>query len=389
MHGPSPWFGGTSPSTATLRRRPARRAAAPAVDVAAPGPRRAVVVVGAPGRSPATRPTARHRRPGRVVAVHAADCGRSCWPAGAWSGSCTPVGGAGRRRGRGRRRRHARRSAPPVRALGPASVPSATSSAAGARPLAASATGVRADDRLGDAGPRPARRRARPGRGRASSGRSRGRLHRVRPALVLHRARGESRSAATVGLAGRGVSAARPSRPPRARPGPHRAAPGATPSRPARRRHQGLRPPRSPGRRGRRARRPGRELRPGAGGQGAPEARRRACRWHFLGRLQRNKVRLVAPVVHSGRASTGDAAAEIARRAPGAPCWSRSTLRRRAEGRVPPRRVPGGHDRLGSSGWRSRADGRRPAGDRRGPRRRSAPCASWPTASACASARWA
>ena len=45
--------------------------------------------------------------------------------------------------------------------------------------------------------------------------------------------------------------------------------------------------------RGRRAGRPRRELRPGAGGQGRRRARA-GVRWHFIGRLQRNKVRSLA-----------------------------------------------------------------------------------------------
>ncbi|MEZ5180436.1 MAG: hypothetical protein R2702_00915 [Acidimicrobiales bacterium] len=47
-------------------------------------------------------------------------------------------------------------------------------------------------------------------------------------------------------------------------------------------------------------------------------------RWHAIGRLQRNKVRALAPVVHLWQ--TVDRLAlgtEIARRAPGAACSSR------------------------------------------------------------------
>lgn len=42
------------------------------------------------------------------------------------------------------------------------------------------------------------------------------------------------------------------------------------------------------------------------------------CRWHFLGRVQRNKVRAIAPLVHMWQGVDREAAGnEIARRAPG------------------------------------------------------------------------
>lgn len=42
------------------------------------------------------------------------------------------------------------------------------------------------------------------------------------------------------------------------------------------------------------------------------------CRWHFIGRVQRNKVRALAPLVHLWQAVDREAAGrEIARRAPG------------------------------------------------------------------------
>ncbi|MFP5316948.1 MAG: YggS family pyridoxal phosphate enzyme [Acidimicrobiia bacterium] len=59
---------------------------------------------------------------------------------------------------------------------------------------------------------------------------------------------------------------------------------------------------------------PGRDPGPDAHG---PEAHGR-CRWHFLGRVQRNKVRALAPLVHLWQAVDREAAGrEIARRAPG------------------------------------------------------------------------
>ena len=143
----------------------------------------------------------------------------------------------------------------------------------------------------------------------------------------------------------------------------------------------------------------GRELRPGAGGQGgeidAADARDGAPRprWHFIGRLQRNKVRKAAPLValwHSvDRLSLG---AEIARAgAGGRGAGPGQHVRRGAEGRVPPDEAAGA-GRTGSAtsastcrgSWRSRRPGppRPPA--RRFTRRAS--CATgwgWP------SARWA
>jgi pyridoxal phosphate enzyme (YggS family) len=50
----------------------------------------------------------------------------------------------------------------------------------------------------------------------------------------------------------------------------------------------------------------------------AGQGRRAACRWHFLGRVQRNKVRRLAGVVHLWQGVDRLAAAEeVARRAPG------------------------------------------------------------------------
>ena len=74
------------------------------------------------------------------------------------------------------------------------------------------------------------------------------------------------------------------------------------------------------------------ELRPGAGGQGRRPGRRgrrrgtggrrgpgRAARWHFLGRLQTNKVRHLAPFVALWQSvDRADLVREIAKRAPGA-----------------------------------------------------------------------
>ena len=73
-------------------------------------------------------------------------------------------------------------------------------------------------------------------------------------------------------------------------------------------------------RRGRpRARRRGRELRPGAGREVRGAGRGRDRRWHFLGRVQRNKVKSIAPAVHLWQGVDRLAAGEeIARRAPGA-----------------------------------------------------------------------
>lgn len=50
----------------------------------------------------------------------------------------------------------------------------------------------------------------------------------------------------------------------------------------------------------------------------APPTAPSRCRWHFLGRVQRNKVRALAPFVHLWQAVDREAAGgEIARRAPG------------------------------------------------------------------------
>ncbi len=49
------------------------------------------------------------------------------------------------------------------------------------------------------------------------------------------------------------------------------------------------------------------------------DVRSPACRWHFLGHVQRNKVRRIAPTVHLWQSvDRVDAGAEIARRSPGA-----------------------------------------------------------------------
>ena len=65
-------------------------------------------------------------------------------------------------------------------------------------------------------------------------------------------------------------------------------------------------------------------------------------RWHFIGRLQRNKVRTVAPLVHLwhtiDRASLAD---EIARRAPGAQVLLQVNVTGRPQqGGCPPREAP-------------------------------------------------
>lgn len=52
--------------------------------------------------------------------------------------------------------------------------------------------------------------------------------------------------------------------------------------------------------------------------EGGPPTAHGRCRWHFLGRVQRNKVRALAPFVHLWQAVDREAAGrEIARRAPG------------------------------------------------------------------------
>ena len=77
---------------------------------------------------------------------------------------------------------------------------------------------------------------------------------------------------------------------------------------------------RAAGRRRRRGRRR-REPRPGAAGQDRGVD---GARWHFLGQLQRNKVRQLAPWVGCWQSvDRAELGAEIARRAPGAGCWSR------------------------------------------------------------------
>ena len=78
--------------------------------------------------------------------------------------------------------------------------------------------------------------------------------------------------------------------------------------------------------RGGRAARPGRELR-GRARAKAPAARRRHVVWHFLGAVQRNKVRAAGPArrpVAEGGPGRPRASASPAR-ARGRACWSRST----------------------------------------------------------------
>ena len=79
--------------------------------------------------------------------------------------------------------------------------------------------------------------------------------------------------------------------------------------------------------------------------------------WHFIGGLQTNKVRLLAPLVDLwesiDRPSLG---AEVAKRAPGRVCWSRSTSRARrpravVRRRRPPRWWPG--SATSASTWRA------------------------------------
>lgn len=78
----------------------------------------------------------------------------------------------------------------------------------------------------------------------------------------------------------------------------------------------------------------------------------RALRWHFLGRVQRNKVRAIAPAVHLWQGvDRAEAGEEIARRAPGAGVLVQVNLGGGAHRNgCPPAGVPGLVERLGELG---------------------------------------
>ena len=160
------------------------------------------------------------------------------------------------------------------------------------------------------------------------------------------------------------------------------------------RRHQGVRPRR---RRGRgRGRVPGdrRELRPGAGRPRLAPRPTAGVAVHFIGRLQSNKVRLLAGAVDVWETRRPPVAGRRARQA-GAGCHGARPGQRRPASRAragatrttSPRSstpcVDAGLDRRRADD--GRADDRR---RRRPPGPASAPCAGWSTSSACGRARW-
>ena len=134
------------------------------------------------------------------------------------------------------------------------------------------------------------------------------------------------------------------------------------------------------------------ELRPGAGGQGRA-GRGADVRWHFIGGLQRNKVRQVAGFVHLWQSVDRlSLAAEIARHAPGAAVLVQVNVSgSEHQGGCPPERVAAvveGCRDLGLDVRGLMAIG--PQGTDAEVRRRVPhACASWPTGSGCPSARWA
>ena len=94
---------------------------------------------------------------------------------------------------------------------------------------------------------------------------------------------------------------------------------GARPSRDARRRDEGGRPRRGAGRDRRAARSTSARTAPRSSSRRRRSSTAPALRWHFIGRLQRNKVRAAAPFVALWQSvDRAELAAEVGRRAPGA-----------------------------------------------------------------------
>ena len=117
-----------------------------------------------------------------------------------------------------------------------------------------------------------------------------------------------------------------------------------------------------------------------------------APRWHGIGRLQTNKVKVIAPMVHLWQSVDRlSLAAEVARRAPGAEVLVQVNVSGAdQQGGCPPERVASvveGCADLGLSVRGLMAIGARVRP--RPPDPASARCGSWPTGSGCRNVRWA
>ena len=115
-------------------------------------------------------------------------------------------------------------------------------------------------------------------------------------------------------------------------------------------------------------------------------------RWHFIGRLQRNKVRSLAPHVALWQSvDRPELGAEIARRAPGAAVLVQVNVSGEpTKGGCAPDDVPGLVRDLTADGLEvAGPDGGRATGPPEAARPGFAACGTWPTGSPCRCGRWA